>query len=341
MRYTKFYFPDGSEGAEGGGGATETAPIVETKPVDSILTAEDLKEYGLENADQLRTILRQHKESNIPAADKEKEEQTRKADFISFAAKEGHMKVEEINSYESLKSKSDRDLRFEKYVDEWKEDNPEITDQDEVLSQAKADFENEFKLNSDSEKQKARGEARLKKEADELRNPYTSKYEKTQSAYQERKALEGKLPEFNKAVASLIEKCTPDKLPISKVKDGEEEFPIEVELTKKERDELIQTFVTPKTYQAYVKNEKDLSKFEGEVRKKIDGFLKVKYFETSLSKAYETGKGRGIVRGSNVGAEQPFSIIRGKGAPGKEGNGVATLEQSNDKVAAARARFAK
>lgn len=337
MRYVKFYFPDGSEGAEGGGGIQPVAD----KSDAPILTADHLKEYGLENVDQLHTILRQHKESNVPAADKEKQEQIRKADLINFAANEGLMRVEDFNSYESLKSRTDRDLLFEKHLGEWKEDNPDVTDPEEILSQAKDDFEREYKLNTENEKQKARGEARLKKDATDLRNPVESKFSQTQTAYQERKALEGKLPEFNKAIASLIEKCTPEKLSISKVKDGEEEFPIEVELSKTDREELIKIFTTPKTYRAYAANEKDLSKFEGEVTKKVNGFLKTKYFDTAVSTSFEAGKGRGVVKGSNIGAEQPFSVIRGKGTPGKEAGGTQTLDQSNDKVAAARARFAR
>ena len=332
----RFYFNDGGEGSNAGG----DAPIVADVPV-SILTADDLKEYGFENADQLRVILRQHKESNIPVEQKEKEEQVKKADFIKFSAENGLMKVEEINAYESIKSKSDRDIRFERYLDEWKEDNPDITDSDEILSNAKADFENDFKLNSENEKQKARGEARLKKEAEELRNPYTYKFQKTQAAFDERKALEGKVPEFNKAIDALIEKCTPEKLSVSKVKDGEDELPIEIELSKADREELAKVFRTPKTFQAYSANEKELSKFEAAVSKKVLGFLKEKYFDTTVSKAFETGKGRGVVKGSNIGAEQPFSVIRGKGSQEKESNGSQTLDQSNEKVAAARARFAR
>jgi hypothetical protein len=328
-----FYFPDGGEGAEGGGNSTDTATTTTTdKPVDSILTAAELKEYGLENADQLKTILRQHKESNIPAAEKEKQEQERKADFISFAAKNGHMKVEEINAYESVKSKADRDLVFEKHLQQFKEDNPEITDPEELTTQARADFESEYKLTSDNEKQKNRGEARMKKEAEELRSPHTSKYEKTQSAYQERKALEGKLPEFNKAITALIEKCTPEKLTLSKIKEGDTELPIEVELSKKERDEIIKTFVTPKMYREFAENEKDLSKFEAKATQKINGFLREKYFDEVVSKSYEKGKGVGTGQGSNVGAEQPYAIVRNMSIPSTEGKQSADKEVMDNEV---------
>jgi hypothetical protein len=319
-----FYFPDGGEGGEGGGATTQV-----DRPVDSVLTASELKEYGLENADQLKTLLRQHKESNIPVAEKEKAEQEKKADFISFAAKNGHMKVEEINTYETIKSKADRDLVFEKHIAQFKEDNPDVTDPDELATQAKADFESEYKLSSENDKQKARGEARLKKEAADLRNPISTKYEKTQSAYNDRKELEVKLPEFNKTISSIIEKCTPDKISLSKIKEGDTELSIDVDLSKKDREELVKTFVTPKMYQEY---QKDPAKFEEKASKKINGFLKEKYFDDVVSKSYEKGKGVGTGQGSNVGAEQPFAIVRNMTIPSKEGKQSADKEVMDNEV---------
>jgi hypothetical protein len=344
MFIPRFFFEDGAEGAGGAGGAEPNAgaAAASAAPVDvpeSIITAEELKNYGIDR-DQLRTILQSHKENAIPAEQKEKEAQVNKATFIKYAAEKGLMKVEDFNSYESLKNKSDRDLRFESYLKEWREDNPEVTDAEEIQSQAKSDFENEFRLNSENAAQKARGEARLKKEAEELRSPLTSKYQSAEAAYNREKAMLGKIPDFNKFVDTLIEKCTPDKLSVSKVKDGEEEIQVEVELSKKDREELSEHFRTAKTYAAYENGEKDLSKVEAGISKKINGYLREKYHDQIVGKAFELGKGRGVVKGSNVGSEQPFSVIKGQ-APGKDGNNVLSLEKSNEKIAAARARYAK
>lgn len=339
MFLPRFYFTDGASD-NGGGGSDNNSPAPVIDQPAPLITEEELKGYGLDR-DQFKALLQSHKENSIPAEQKQKEEQLRKADLIKFAAENDLMKVEDFNTYESLKSKSDRDLRFDTYLKEWKEENPDITDADEITSQAKIDFETEYKLNSDNAKQRERGEARLAKEAAELRNPYTSKYEQAQSSYQERKAMEGKLPEFNKFIDTLIEKCTPEKLSISKVKDGEEEVGIEVELTAADRKELAEKFRTPKTFLAYSK-ETDPAKLEPAITKKINGFLKEKYFDNVVSKTFELGKGRGVVKGSNIGAEQPFSVIRGNNqSPSGKENNAMTLEQSNDKIAAARRRFAR
>lgn len=138
--FPKFYYEEGT-GDNGVGGATDTIPPTGNDTPEPLLTSEMLKEYGLENKDQLMTILRQHKESNIPAGEKEKQEQLRKADFIKFSAENDLMKVDEVSAYETLKNKADRDLVFEKYLDEWKEDNPDVEDAEEIQAQARSEFE--------------------------------------------------------------------------------------------------------------------------------------------------------------------------------------------------------
>jgi len=321
----RFYFNDNAD--NGGGVVNDPSKVVP----ESLITADELKEYGLENKDQLRLILNQHKESKIPAAEKEKQEQLRKASFIQFSAENDLLKVEEVNAYETIKSKADRDLAFEKHLEEWKEDNPEVTDPEDIASQATADFESKYNLNSDNEKQKARGIQKIAKEAAELRSPLSTKYTAAEKAYQEREALKGKLPAFNKAISDLVDKCTPDKLAIAKVKEGESEIPIEVELTKKEREELVSLFRTPKMYQKF-ESAKDLAEFEASATKKITGFLKEKYFDDVIGKSYTAGKEVGVTKGSTVGAEQPFAIVRSMGIPSSEGRKTADQEVMDNEI---------
>lgn len=321
-----YYEGDAGEGAGGSGGNDDVVTIPEP-----LLTSDSLKEFGLENKEQLLTVLRQHKESNIPVAEKEKAEQLKKADFIKFSAENNLMKVEEISAFETIKAKGDRDLAFEKHLEEWKEDHPDVTDEEEIQLQAKQDFEAEYKLNSQNEKEKARGLQKMANRASELRSPLVSKHTEAEQKYNERKALEGKIPSFNKAIDELITKLTPDTLSIAKVKEGETEVPIEVDLTKKEREELAAILRTPKTFQKF-ESAKDLSEFEASASKKINGFLREKYFDEAVSKGYEKGKGVGTARGSNVGSEQPFAIVRNLGIPSAEGKKNAEDEVRDNDV---------
>lgn len=326
IHFPRFFY---SDGADGGGTAGADVSIDQPTVVESLITAEELKEFGVENKDQLRTLLNQHRESKVTVEEKQKQENLRKADFIKFSSENDLLKVDEVNAYENQKSKPDRDLAFEKHLEEWKEDNPEVTDPEEILSQAKEDFESEYRFNSENEKQKARGLEKLGKRANELRSTLSTKYTAAEQRYQEQKAMEGKVPEFNKTIGALIDKFTPEKLAISKVKEGEAEVPIEVELDKKEKAELAKAFLTPKMFHKF-QTAKDLSEFESLATKKINGFLKEKYFDAAVSKGYEAGKGVGVTKGSNVGAEQPFAIVRTMNIPSAEGKKDAYKEVMED-----------
>jgi hypothetical protein len=328
MKLTRFFYEDGAGGNAGGdaGAAGAAAAAAAASQPESVLTADQLKDYGIENAEQLQTILRQHKESAIPAEEKQRKENERKADVMQFSVKNNIASLEDFTQADSLKNTPDRDLLFKKFDKEWREDNPDVTDPDEIAAGVKAAFEAEYRLNSPNEKAKARGEARMAKEAAEMRNPVISKVEQANTQYNERKALEGKVPEFETFVNKLIEKVTPEKVAISKVKEGEAEVEIEVEFSKDDRKELAKLFRTPKTFAAF-QSATDPKALEDDLTKKMDGFLRLKYFDTAVSKSYEKGKGAGTAQGSTVGAGQPYGIVKGQGkssANAGTGNDVMT-----------------
>lgn len=310
----KFYYEDNAGEGGGNGGENNGGEGGSLQKVESFLSKDELKSYGVETKEQLFAVLSQHKDSQVSAAEKERIEEGKKADFIKYSAENGLLKVEDVNTYETILKKSDIDLALERHTEEWREDNPEVTEPSEISDQAKADFQEKYNLNSENAKQKARGEERIKKQAADLRTPISSKYKAAEASYQECKAMEGKIPEFNKAVSDLITECTPDKLVIGKVKEGDSEVPIEVELTKKEREELTKSLVTPKMFQRFT-NSKDLSEFKNSAAKRINGILKEKYFDAAIEKSYTAGKGIGTTQGSNVGAEQPFAIVRDISGP--------------------------
>jgi hypothetical protein len=320
------------DGAGAAGGAPVDAPVKpDQQQPEPVLTAADLKELGFDNVDSLKSLVKSAKENNISPEEKAKKDNVEKANLLKYAAENGIMNVEDYNKRESLKGKADRDLVFDRFSSEHKEDFPDASDED-----VREAFESEYKLNSDSDKSKARGEARLSKEAKELRTPFEQKYTVAEQKYTEHKALEGKFPEFNKFMDSLIEKCTPEKMTFAKVKDGDAEVEIEVELSKKDREEIAKAFRTPKAFQAFI-GETDPAKVEQTLSKKINGFLKEKYFDSAISQGYEKGKSVGIKNGSNIGAENPYAL--NKDNKNKAQTPVIDIKASNDKIAGARERY--
>lgn len=323
----QFIYEDGV-GATGG---ADTAAAKTDQQPESVLTAADLKELGFDNVDSLKSLVKSAKENNVSPEEKAKKDNIEKANLLKYAAENGIMNVEDYNKRESLKGKADRDLVFDRFSSEHREDFPDASDED-----IKEAFDSEYKLNSDIDKSKARGEARLSKEAKELRTPFEQKFTVAEQKYSEHKALEGKFPEFNKFMDSLIEKCTPEKMTFAKVKDGDAEVEIDVELSKKDREEIAKVFRTPKAFQAFI-GETDSAKVEQTLAKKINGFLKEKYFDSAVSKGFEMGKDIGIKNGSNVGADSPYALT--KDTKTKAQAPVVDIQQSNDKIAAARERY--
>lgn len=301
--FPRFFYDDnaGETGANAGGGESSNQ-----NTSTEVVIPEDIQRELAE--------LRAYKESIIsrePDKTPEqvaKEAELEKVNFRKYAVEKDLMKDDDFSRFDSITKKAERDLVFEKFSDEQKEDNPDITD-DEL----KEAFEYEYKLNSDNEKIKARGMARLQKEAAEIKNPIESSYKNAKSQYDEDRVIEKQVAPYKKFIDDLIIENTPDKLTLYKTKDGEDEISVEVELSKADREELAKTFVNAKTFRAYLDSNGKLDDIKPTLAKKINGFLKQKYFETALSKSFETGHGRGVLKGSNVGANQPFAIVKGGG----------------------------
>lgn len=311
----KFFYDDNAHdtggGAQDGGSETKTddnnshvnTNVDVLKP---LISEEELKEYGFDSPDQFREHLRQTKENRVPDEVKKKNAEKEKAEFLKVATDEGLMNVDEYTAYESVTKRPDRDLVYEKFAEEYKAENPDATD--EVI---RADFNLEYKLDSENAKIKARGEARLKKEADEMRSPLVSKYNEAKSSYDQYRSFQNEAPAFNKFIDDLVQELTPDTFTIAKAKDGDDEIEIPVKFTKEQREEIAKLFRTHKTYLAYADNKDKLKEsLSPKLTKKINDIIKVTNFDNAINYTFTEAKKIGIKKGSNVGAEQPYSVVK-------------------------------
>ncbi len=321
--HSKFIFDDAA--AEGGGGAAGGATTQE------FLTADEAKGFGFDSKEQLAEFIRTQREAAKPDTEKQKEEEVKKANFLKYSTDNDLLNVDDYNSYENIKSKQDRDLVFDKFKAEFKEDNPEIDD-DDFDEECETAFDNEYKLNSRNEKTKVRGEARLKDEAAKLRSPYQSKYDTAISQFNQYTEAAKSYPEFNKFIDEIITENTPEKF-VTKIADNKIEVPVEIEITKEQKEELGKIFKSPKYFNNYLKGEKK-DELKAAIAKKIQGYIKTNNFETVVSKAYTTAAGIYLKKGSNAGAENQYGLQQtGGGATVVEMNAVA---ESNNKRAKQR-----
>jgi hypothetical protein len=350
--YSSFFIYNSDGGEPGGGGAEEqlptgdetqgqqqqttTTPQVETPSPQGLLTQEELAAYGFQTADELKIFLQKQKEAQIPEEEKQRLANLEKAEFFQTAAQSG-FNIEDLTKYESVKTKADAELVFEKFVADFKEENPDI-EESELEDAAKLAFDDEYKLSSDNEKAKQRGLKRLERDAKELRSPMETVYQKAKSIFEEQRQMKTVFPEYNKFIESVINENTPDKVVLFQTKDGEDEIAVDTEITKEQREEIAKLFKNEKTFAQYLNDKQSKEELGKKIAKKIEGYIRQNNFETAVKKAYETGVGIGTKRGSTVGAENLFGVAaQSKGGTAEIKN--LSLEESNKRIAEARSRY--
>lgn len=323
----------GAEQSEGETTVAETAPEIQEVP-KQIISDDELKSYGFDSPEALKTMLQKLKEDSIPDEEKKEKENIEKANFLKFSAENKLLQLDDYNKFESLKSKSDKDLVFEKYTEEYKADHPEIEDEEELREAAEEDFNYEYKLNSSSDAAKKRGEAKLAKEAKELRSPVESKITAAQEQYKENKNIRETYPKFEKFMDEAILKNAPDKLVAQTIKVGDEDVEIQIDLTKEDREAMAKAFKTPKSFQLFTTGKPE--DIQAKIDAKMQGWVKANKINEINAKTFEVARGIALRESSTVGANNPFPLHKGI-APNT--NNTETLEESNQRIAAARKQY--
>lgn len=292
------------------GGQQQTVDTTAPDPVKDLL-----KELNLESLDALKERLKPKEEPLVESPEeKEKRENLYRVDMQKYAVENGLMKPDEFSKLEQLKQKADQDLVFEGWLPGWKEENPDV-DPTEVDAKAKEDFESEYALNSENEKKKARGLARVEKEAKGIRSPLESSFTKVKTEFDEDREISRNLPDYNKKLAGFIQENIPEKIKLFETKDGEDTVPVEIELTADQRKAIYakvdQKLRNSSTYQLYKKN--DLKQLQEIAKKEAEAEIWNEHREAGLKKIAETflkrGDDKGYKRGV-IGAKNPFPLTQ-------------------------------
>lgn len=233
-----------------------------------------------------------------------KEKALYEANLIQFAAANDEMKPDEFSKLSSLQAKADQDLVFEQFSADHKEDNPDA-DVDEI----RAAFEDEYKIKSTNEKTRARGEARLKKEAGEMRAPLSNSYEKVKNRFDNETQIRQTYPDYAKKLEGFASESIPLKMEIFKDKDGEEDVSVDLDLTDVERKDITDTvskaLQTPETYALYKEGKFD------EIKEKVKNVTEVvlwnKHRNAAIKKVSATFLDRGIKK-ARIGPTESFAL---------------------------------
>lgn len=317
------------DASAGGGNAPEGTPAAP----QPFLTAEEAAELGISDKETLRTLLSEKRELSASPEEKTKRENLERANQLKYFAENNLMQVDEVGRLESLKTKSDKDLVFDNFSTEYKQDNPQATE-DEI----KSAFDIRYDLENENPATKKWAERKISSEAKSLRDPLQNKFETAVKSYNEDRAMTAQYPAYKKWIDDLIKENTPDKIVVFKTKEGEDDIEVPVELTKEDKAEIAKLFgENGKTFNAFVKN-KNTEEISKSLAKKINGFIRERKFDQIMAKSREVFEGIGVKKGSGVGAQQPFSVVKTSASPNDKVK-TLTLEESNNKIAQARQRF--
>lgn len=274
-----------------------------------------LAEFGLESLDALKERLKPKDPDKVESPEeKEKRENLYRVEMQKYAVEQGLMKPDEFVKLETLKAKDDRAIVYESWLPTWKAENPDV-DPAEAEERAKEDFEAEYHLNSTNEKTKARGLAKIGKEASDMRSPLESSYTKVKTEFDEDRSIKNDLPDYNKKMAGFIQDNIPAKVKLFETKDGEDTVPVEIDLTDDQRKDIYakvdKKLRNASTFQLFKKG--DLKQLGEMAKREAEAEIWATQREVGLQKIAETflkrGDEKGYKRGS-VGAKQPFPLVQ-------------------------------
>jgi len=295
------------------------AQLEATQKLKDEATKELLKKFNVDSLEELEEKLGKTGEKELSKEEKEKAEAIREAEFQKFAVEKDIMKLDDFSQLKTLKSRQDAELVFDSYLKDWKEENPDIKVSEDLTEAdieklAKEDFEKEFKLNSDKEAVKAKGIAKLAKAAAEIRNPLESKFNDAKEQFEIVNDWKSNFPKFAKSTEKIAEGLVPEKVEWFKAKDGEEEIPIEIELSADDRKEITEKIAkriqSPENYQLFKDGKLDTVKEN--IADYAEYLISKKTKDIGNAKIAEIFLGRGVSKGSTTGAVNSFATNQAK-----------------------------
>lgn len=318
MRVFRFCYNSDANDTTGGAdqtvdNTTDTTTSTDSTAADATTTSNDnaaavdkidiplskMKEYGFDSFAQMDEFFAKQKELNKPDEEKQKAIEIENANFRAFAIKEGDLKEEDFTTHAAYTKAVDKELVFEKsFLPEFKAENPDITDEAELLEAAKEEFDAEYKTASAK---------RIAKEAKEIRGEVDTKINTAKQNYEYSKKWEGGKDAWGKFVAKTIDEILPgEEMIVLETKDGEEEIKIAAKLTKEEKAELFKKVVTTKVYAKFIDGKEDEAK--AIIQERMQGASTQKIHKDAVRLAFEKGIEVGQKKSPAVGARNPFPL---------------------------------
>jgi hypothetical protein len=305
--------------------AEKAKPDAEKDKPDPI--AELLKEHKFTDLDELKEFLAKKNSKAKSEDDLKREADVYKANLNKFAVEKGVMSNDDIVKYENQKGRPDKDLVFEKFsgevkneiVDDLKEELDREPTSAEIEEKIKESFEKEFPLESKNKSAKGRAEKKLAKEAKEIRSPFESSYTRAKESFDSERQIAEAYPGYEKKLNSIISKNITKELAVYSEKDGDKDIAASIELTDDEQkavaEKAFKKASTPEMFKLY--QEKKFDKITEILREETDTIIWKEYRSRGLQKVASTFQKLGFDKGQ-VGAKESFAMKEEKGATEKK-----------------------
>lgn len=282
-------------------------------PEDVAKELEELRRYKEQNPVKVEETAEQK-------AEREKQFQTQ---LHQFAFEKGLYNAEDLGKLEALKNQADQDVVYSNFKENFKAINPNASDED-----IKEAFDSHYHINSENEHLKKLGESRLQNEAKSYRNPYESKFETAKKEFEIQRNIDAKVPDFDKFLQKVVKDYSPDQWTVFKTKDGDEEIPVNYQLTEEDRKAALESLRNSNNFGLFLKDPQQATEF---LQKQLEVHHRMAHNDKINKIIFDSGVSRGTKKGSTTGAENPFPLASQKNAANStDTSDMAELAKSDD-----------
>lgn len=287
--------------------------------------SELLKETNFKTIDELKAHIAKKDSKEDTPEEKKRKDDVYRANLNNYAVENSIMSNDDIVKFETLKSKSDRDLVFEKFSqdirgeieDDLKAENPAVTDE-EIEKEIKEAFEIEYPVDSTNQKAKDRAANKIAKEAKDIRGPFESSFNEAKARFDEEVSVRNEYPGYQKAIKQVITEAIPDSHNFFKDKAGDKDddpdIPIDIQISEDDKKEILKTLQeklqNPQTFLLH-KNGK-VDDLKAMVRNELDYLLWKKYGDIGKKEIATKFLKVGMGKGSDTGAKESFATKQAK-----------------------------
>lgn len=305
-----------------------------------------LKSLNLDSVDALKAKLAKSEEKPETEEEKQKKEAIYNADLQKFSVENNLMKLDDFAKRTQLSAKQDRDLVFEEFSAEVKDEikatlktelerEPTAAEIEERLNQQ---FGEEYPVDSEKETVKKRAETKLKRDAARIREPQESSFKSVKEKFDsklkeaaEEDVIRKDFPAYSKTISDTIVSAIPEKLTVFSGKSEEDEISVSIDVPAEERTKLIEDITKEvlddaANYALFKKS--GVEGLKAKIEKQVKAELRERYDEKAKEEIVLASIKVGTKRGS-IGAKNSFATNQGKE---KDTGGKRTAGQAADEV---------